>query len=35
MKCVSVVSVAEHRIISTLMLPIDFFFQMGFFVRHR
>lgn len=25
MKCVSVVSVAEHRIISTLMLPIDFF----------
>lgn len=34
MKCVFVVSVAKHRIISTLMFPIDFF-QMGFFMRHR
>lgn len=31
MKCVFVVSVAKHGIISTLMFPIDFFFQMGFF----
>lgn len=34
MKCVSVVSVAKHGIISTLMFQIDFFFQMGFFRRY-
>jgi hypothetical protein len=31
MKCVSVLFVAKHGIISTLMFQIDFFFQMGFF----
>lgn len=32
MKCVSVVSVAKHGIISTLMFQIDFFSN-GFFQR--
>lgn len=32
MKCISVLSVAEHGIIPTLMFWIDFFFfQMGFY----